>query len=188
MLFAVVMAGFLHGCDDSGPTAPDSNDSGISRWDGDYGNDDSGVSHDNECDDNRFVGPRDVTHYWSSGEFNKRDATDCRRLHEEGRIRPREPGDPEYLEAPTTPGPSSSSWKTYACDNVDAIWRGNIGGDNVFVIQSCQAACAYINDLGPDSDPADTYCNTIIPGYDDTCAPGACDFRAACVPCENVPR
>ena len=54
----------------------------------DFGDDTSAWANDGECDDPRFEGPG--TAATLRGEDLGRDASDCRRLYEEGRIRLRE--------------------------------------------------------------------------------------------------
>lgn len=52
----------------------------------DFGDDSGEWAYDEACDDNRFVGPSPYYYHWSSGEYNLRDASDCRTLYEEGHI------------------------------------------------------------------------------------------------------
>ncbi|MCY4506518.1 MAG: hypothetical protein OXG35_06110 [Acidobacteria bacterium] len=54
-------------------------------WWVDFGDDGSQYANDGECDDPRFEG--DGTSSWPDVEDRRRDATDCRRLHEAGRVR-----------------------------------------------------------------------------------------------------
>ena len=52
----------------------------------DFGDDSGDYSFDGQCDDNRFVGPSEFSLHWPGGLYNYRDATDCRRLYQDGRI------------------------------------------------------------------------------------------------------
>ncbi len=51
-----------------------------------FGDDSGDWAYDGACDDNRFVGSDPHYFHWSEGEFNERDATDCRTLVEAGLI------------------------------------------------------------------------------------------------------
>ena len=53
----------------------------------DFGDDSGEYAFDGECDDNRFTGPAVFFVYWPEGEYNGRDATDCRAHYESGSIR-----------------------------------------------------------------------------------------------------
>ena len=52
----------------------------------DFGDDTGEWAHDGACDDNRFLGPSEHYFHWSNGEYNMRDASDCRNLLDAGLI------------------------------------------------------------------------------------------------------
>ena len=57
----------------------------------DFGDDSGEWAHDGACDDNRFIGPSEHYFHWGDGEYNMRDASDCRNLLDAGLIELRTP-------------------------------------------------------------------------------------------------
>ena len=109
------------------PTGPSDVQDVAGLFDGDYGNDSSAYANDGACDDNRFVstpGNDSAYFHWSSGEHNKKDATDCRSLHGSGFIRPRTIDDPDghprdWSITSTTPTPPVTTPPTSSGCNVE---------------------------------------------------------------------
>ena len=75
----------------------------------DFGDNTSEWAYDDVCDDNRFRGDERYYFHWDDGQYNLRDATDCRTHFEAGRIQLRAAG-PETELPEIDFGGDTSRW------------------------------------------------------------------------------